>query len=171
MRFWAHAAIASLCLAAPFASAESIYNFDNVAPGTNLPLALSVNGLTATFGGGAAVCTAAGFSGNMFIGLTGNALMQGFCQAAASGPVTMSFSQSLSKLTFVVAENGADPQPIVVTYLNRGVAVKTQTVTPVVPANSVSPEASITYSGTFDTILISSAGLLALDNVDAIPAS
>lgn len=171
MRFWAYTAIASLCLAAPFASAESIYNFDNVAANTNLPLALSVNGLTATFGGGAAVCAAAGFSGNMFIGLTGNALMQGFCDAAANGPVTVSFSQSLSKLTFAVAVNGADPVPVVVTYLNRGVAVKTLTITPVVPANSVSPEATVAYSGTFDTILISSSRLLAIDNVDAIPAS
>ncbi len=171
MRFWAQAAIASLCLAAPLASGESIYNFDNITPGTNLPLALSVNGLTATFGGGAAVCTATGISGNIFVGLTGNALMQGFCQQASNGPVTMSFSQSLSKLTFAVAVNGADPVPVVVTYLNHGVAVNTQTVIPAVPANSVSPEASISYSGTFDTILINSAGLLAIDNVDAIPAS
>ena len=134
-----------------------------------MPFALSVNGLTATFGGNAAVCASTGLSGNLFVSLTGNALMQGFCTPNGSGPLTMAFSSNLSKLNFAVAVNGTDPVPVTITFLENGTAVGTQTVQPNVPNGSLSPEAAVSFTGTFNSVVITSAGLLAVDNVDAVP--
>ncbi len=170
MRFWTHLALVSLCLAAPAAAVgESIFNFENVASGTAGPLALSVNGLTANIGGSAAVCASTGLSGNMFLSLTGNALMQGFCTPATTGPLTVTFSGPLAKLSFALAINGTDPVPVTVTFLEHGKQVGSQTITPVVPDGSLSPEAVVTYTGTFNEVTIASAGLVAIDNLDAVP--
>lgn len=134
---------------------------------------MSVNGLTASFNGNAAVCSSAGLSGNMFVALTGNALMQGFCSrgnAPSFGAVTISFSTPLSKVSFALAINGTSSAPITVTFLDHGTAVGTQTLNPTVPNGGTgSPEVPVSYTGTFDSISVSSTALLAIDNLDAVP--
>ena len=134
-----------------------------------LPLTVNVNGLTASFAGGGAVCSSAGLSGAMFMTLTGNALVQGLCTPATSTPMSVTFSQPLSKVSFAVAINGNTPAPVVVSFLLHGVPVGTQTVNPVVPTNFDSPEAAVSYSGNFDSVVVASTSLLAIDNVDAVP--
>ena len=171
MRLWTRVAALALCCAAPAALAESVFSFDNLAAGQLLPFSLSVNGLTASFDGSGAVCPTIGLSGNMFVSLTGNAIVQGFCGSGASrpGPVTISFSGLVGKVTFAVALNGTSPVPVTVNYLRGGSVVGTQTIQPVVPNGSLSPEAVVMYAGGFDSISISSTALLAVDNLDAVP--
>lgn len=171
MRLLASLAVAGLCLVAPVVSrAESIYDFESLTEGSMLPLTVNVNGLTAYFTGGGAVCSSAGLSGAMFMTLSGNALVQGLCTPASSRPMVMTFSQPLSKVSFAVAINGNTPAPVVVTFLLHGASVGSQTVTPAIPTNYDSPEAAVSYSGaTFDSVVVSSTSLLAIDNVDAVP--
>lgn len=171
MRTWKRLAVLAFCCVTPAAFAESVYSFDNVGAGQALPFSLSVNGLTASFDGNAAICPTAGLSGNMFVSLTGNAIMQGLCGAgsASTGPLTISFSNLIGKVTFAVAINGTTPAPVTVTYLENGTVVGTQTIQPAVPSGSLSPEALVTYTGGFNAITISSTALLAVDNLDAVP--
>lgn len=165
-----HCAVAALCLALPAAaSAESLFNFENVLVGTSGTFSTTVNGVTATFGGSASVCASTGLNGNLFTTLTGNALMQGFCTPTTSGPLTIAFDQSILQVSFAVALNGTDSLPVLVQFYNRGAKVAERTVVPVVPTGGVSPEGLLTYTGTFDSIQITSNGLVALDNLDVIP--
>ena len=169
MRTWARLAVLGFCCVTPAALAESVYSFENVTAGQALPFSLSVNGLTATFGGQASVCGTAGLSGNLFLSLTGNALMQGFCQPNGSGPVSITFSSDLTKLSFALAINGGATAPVTVTYLQNGNVVGTQTIQPAIPDGALSPEAAVSYSGVFNAVTVSSTALLAIDNVDAVP--
>lgn len=165
-----HCAVAALCLALPAAaSAESLFNFENVAVGTSGTFSSTVNGITATFGGSATVCASTGLNGNLFTTLTGNALMQGFCTPTNSGPLTIAFSQSILQISFAVALNGSDSLPVLVQFYNHGTKVAERTVVPTIPTGGVSPEGLLTYTGTFDSLQITSNGLVALDNVDVIP--
>ena len=169
MRFWTRVAVLGLCCAAPAALAESIFSFDDVTANQAFPFALSLNGVTANFSGNAAVCSTAGLSGGMFVSLTGNAVMQGFCQPAGGGPLTIAFSTELLKASFALAINGTTPAPVTVTFL-RGTAVAgTQVIQPVVPDGALSPEATVPFSGVFDTVTLSRTALLARDNLDVIP--
>lgn len=168
MRNWARLAVVGLCCAAPAAFGDSIFSFASVSAGQALPFSLSVNGLTASFEGSGAVCVPMSVSGSMFVTLTGNALMQGFCQQNGSGPLTINFSGVVAQVAFPVAVNGTAPVPVTVTYKLNGTTVGTQTVQPVVPNGSLSPEAAVSYTGAFNSITISSTGLLAVGNVDAV---
>ncbi len=171
MRLWTRLAVLVLCSIAPAAFAESVFSFDNVAAGQALPFSLSVNGLTASFEGNGAVCPTAGFSGNLFVALTGNAIMQGFCGNTnpGNGPLAINFSETVGKLTFALALHGTAPVPVTVTYLQNGTIVGTQTIQPVVPNGSLCPEAVVTYAGGFNAVTLSSTALLAVNNVDAVP--
>jgi hypothetical protein len=169
MHFWTRVAVLGLCCAAPAALAESIFSFDNVTAGQTLPFALSLNGVTANFSGNAAVCATTGLSGGMFVSLTGNAIMQGFCQPAGNGPLTIGFSSELTKVSFALAINGTTSAPVTVSFLRGTAVVGTQVIQPVVPNGALSPEAAVTFSGIFDTVTISSTALLAVDNLDVIP--
>ncbi len=171
MRFWTRLAVLAFCCVAPAAIAESVFSFNNVATGQSVPFSLSVNGLTASFDGNAAVCPTTGLSGSMFISVTGNAIMQGFCgtPTASRAPLSISFSDQVGKLTFGLAINGTTPAPVTVTYLQNGTVVGTQTIQPVVPNGSLSPEAVVSYSGGFNAVTLSSTALLAFGNLDAVP--
>ncbi len=170
MRIWTRLAVLGLCCAAPAALAESIFSFDNVTAGQALPFALSLNGVTANFSGNAAVCPTTGLSGGMFVSLTGNAIMQGFCQpAASSGPLTINFSTELTKASFALAINGTTSAPVTVSFLRGTAVVGTQVVQPVIPNGALNPEAAVTFTGIFDTVTLSSTALLAVDNLDVIP--
>lgn len=148
---------------------ESMFTFDDLLVGTAGTFSSTVNGLTATFQGSATVCATTGLNGNLFTTLSGNALMQGFCTATNSGPLTINFNHYVLRLNFALAVNGTESVPVTVQYFDRGTKVGEQTITPTVPANGVSPEAAVSYTGTFDSVQISSAGLIAIDNLDATP--
>ena len=169
MRLWARSAVLSLCCVAPAALGESVFNFDNIAAGTAAPISQRVNGVTAILVGNATICSTVGLSGNIFATLSGNAIMQNFCRTDTGGPLGLVFTTPLSKISFALAINGSTSVPVTVTYLMNGNIVGTQVIQPAVPNGSVSPEASVSYTGNFNSVVLSSTGLLAIDNLDVIP--
>lgn len=148
------------------ARADAVFDFESTAAGASLPLTLTNNGLSATFAGNGGVCAAIGLQGPLFSTLTGNILIQNFCVTSGVGPLSVTFSENVSTLTFnFVTQDG--PDSISVAMFENGVPVGTQVFTSAVPKGFLCGEGTAAVKGTFNSIVITSATPMALDNVDA----
>ena len=169
MRLWVKSACALVMAAAlvPVAAQATLFDFENVAAGTPLPFTIIENGLSATFTGAASVCA----SGGLFATLSGNVSIQEFCSAnAQTGPLGISFSQDLSSASFDFATAGA-AGTLTVQAFENGNLVSTSVFDTTVPAGQFSGEGFASVSGIFNSLTLTSASLLAIDNIStpAVP--
>lgn len=167
MRLCPPALALALLAAAPLAHADSLFTFGAVPKNTELPVTRTVKGITATFSGSASVCG----SGGIFSSLSGHVIVQGLCNSAGtnqSGPISIDFSENLSKLTFDFA-TAPDPSTITVDLFEGNTMVASDTFTSAVPDGYLNAEGVAKLKGTiFDAITISDADeFLAIDNVKA----
>lgn len=156
-------------VAIPQIASASIFNFDSDTVNTTTPFADVNNGLTATFGGQAAVCNVSGY----FLSLTGNALIQDLCVGSESGPLSINFgSTTLSYITFDFATaGGADTDTF--TALENGNVVGSSIFSSSVPAGSPlgNGEGVVVFAGGFNSITFTSntGDVLAIDNINTTP--
>ncbi len=160
----------SLLVAVP-ASADAIFNFENVAVGTAAPFTSTVNGLTASFSGPATVCNVTPLN---FATLSGNSLIQGFfpCSSLALGPISIGFSSNLSSISFNFA-TGSRPTAAMTLQAFENSALVGTTVfnSSAPPGNFPNGEGLAAFSGTFNNIVLSTAFTLAVDNINATTAT
>ena len=150
----------ALVLAASVAAkADSTFDFESTASGTNAPFSITNHGVRASFSGQATVCDSSG----IFSSLSGNVLIQNFCSSGQTGPVDISFSKTLSALTFDFATNSGDP--LDVTLLNNGMVVGTDVFT--ASGGTFGIEGFASVSGAFNAVHLSSSSSIAIDNLDA----
>jgi PEP-CTERM motif len=148
----------------------AVFDFENIALGTTTTFTDTVNGLTATFTGSASVCAA----GGLFLTLSGNVEIQDLCNNPAngdqSGPLGISFSEDLSSLSLDFA-TVAGPGTLTVKALENGNPVSTSTFNSTVPPGGFSGEGFASVAGTFNSLTLTSASLLAIDNIStpAVP--
>ncbi|MGA8029855.1 MAG: hypothetical protein WB992_22150 [Bryobacteraceae bacterium] len=147
------------------AQAASVFNFDSDAVGRTTTFTDTAGGLSATFGGEASVCDVTG----LFVTLTGNALIQDYCVGGQSGPLPISFSANLSKISFDFATAGG-PSAATLTAFENGKLVGTAVFTSSTDPNGIG-EGFADFSGLFNSLSFSSPTLLAIDNVSATTAS
>jgi hypothetical protein len=145
----------------------AVFDFENIAAGTPLPFSDTVNGLTATFTGNASVCAV----GGLFVSLKGNAEVQELCAAGdQTGPLGIGFSSDLSSVSLDFA-TVAGPGTLTVEALENGNPVSTSTFNSTVPPGGFSGEGFASVAGTFNSLTLTSASLLAIDNIStpAVP--
>ena len=156
------AALAPAAAHATLFNGTALFDFENIAPNTPLPFSDTVNGLTATFTGNASVCPV----GGLFATLTGNAVVQEFCAAGdQTGPLGISFSEDLSSVSFDFATAGA-ASTLTVQAFESGNLVSTSIFDTTVPAGYFSGEGLASVAGVFDSLTLTSASLLAVDNIN-----
>jgi hypothetical protein len=150
----------------------AVFNFENIAAGTPLPLTITENGLSATFSGQASVCNTTGF----FVTLMGNTSIQQFCNSPANGdqtgPLRISFSSDLSSVSFNFATVGGN-STLAVQTLENGTPISTSTFNASIPPGQLADEGFASVSGTFNMLVLTGGGgaLLAIDNIStpAVP--
>jgi hypothetical protein len=148
---------------AQYTRADALFDFETNAPNTVTPFTDSVNGLSATFGGSTRVCDSQSF----FKSLSGQILIQNFCGSSSdSGPVTISFSSPLSTISFDFAVAGPDGTLSLSAFLG-GTPVGGNNFGTTLPSGFFNGEGVANFSGTFDSIELSSDLFLAVDNVHA----
>jgi len=139
------------------------FDFEADAVGKTTPFTDTVGGLSATFGGSASVCA----SSNLFVSLTGNVLIQAFCgPVSQSGPLSIDFSSDLSHFDLNFATAGG-AGILTLSALENSTAVGTATFTSAVPAGHFNGEGTASFNGTFNRVVLSTSGFLALDNANA----
>ncbi|HEY3454340.1 MAG TPA: PEP-CTERM sorting domain-containing protein [Bryobacteraceae bacterium] len=148
---------------AQYTKADALFDFETNPSGTPTPFTNTVNGLSATFGGSARVCDSQGF----FQSLSGQILIQNFCGSSSdSGPLTISFSSPLTTISFdfaVAAPNGT----LSLAAFLGGTPAGGSDFGTTVPPGLFNSEGVANFSGTFDSVELSSDFFLAVDNVDA----
>ena len=174
MRLWVKSACAFVMAAAlvPAAAQATLFDFENIAPGTALPFTDTINGLSATFTGKASVCN----TGAFFATLMGNTSVQQFCNNPANGdqtgPLGISFSSDLSSVSFNFATFGGD-STLTVQALENGNPVSTSTFNASIPPGQAVDEGFASVFGTFNMLVLTggSGALLAIDNIStpAVP--
>lgn len=153
-------------LASPRVASASVFTFDSDTLNTVTPFADMDNGVTATFGGQAAVCNVSGF----FETLSGNALIQDLCVGTQSGPLSISFSTNLNYISFNFATaGGADTETL--TALENGNIVGSSLVSTAIPLGGFDGEGFASFNGVFNSITLTSnsGDVLAIDNVNTTP--
>lgn len=161
----------ALLAAAPLAHADSMFTFSGVPKNTELPVTRTVKGITATFSGSASVCG----SGGIFDSLKGHVIAQGLCNPVGtdqSGPISIDFSENLSKLSFDYATAGG-PSTITVDLFENGSLVGSDNFTSTLADSYLNYEGLAKIKGAiFDAVTISDADtFLAIDNVKAHAAA
>jgi len=152
----------ALCTA-QYTKADALFNFETNASGTPTPFTNTVNGLSATFGGSARVCDSQGF----FQSLSGRILIQNFCGSSSdSGPLSISFSSPLTAISFDFAIAGPNGTLSLSAFLG-GTPVGASNFGTNLPPGLFNGEGVANFSGTFDSVQLSSDLFLAVDNVDA----
>jgi len=148
----------------------ALFNFEDIAAGTPLPVSDTVNGLTATFTGNASICAV----GGLFVTLSGNAEIQQFCGPnTETGPLGISFSEDLSSVSFNFATVGG-VNSLTVEALENGNPVSTSTFTSSIPPGLFADEGFASVFGTFNMLVLTGGSadtLLAIDNIStpAVP--
>jgi hypothetical protein len=158
--------ILAAAVAIPRVASASVFTFDSDAVNTATPFADVSGGLTATFGGQAAVCEVTG----LFQSLSGNALIQDLCVGGESGPISISFSSDINGITFNFATAlGADTDTL--TALENGNIVGSAVFNSIAPFGFPNGEGVATLNGVFNSITFTSNtnDVVAIDNVNAIP--
>jgi hypothetical protein len=153
-------------IATPRVASASVFTFDSDTLSTVTPFADTNNGLTATFGGQAAVCNVAG----IFVTLTGNALIQDLCVGGESGPLSISFSADVAYIALNYATSGG-PDTDTLTALENGNIVGSSVFATTVPGGGFNGEGVASFSGVFNSITLTSntGDILAIDNVNTTP--
>jgi hypothetical protein len=169
-------ALAMAAALVPAAAQATLYNqtavfdFEDIAAGTPLPFSDTVNGLTATFTGSASVCAA----GGLFVTLSGNVEIQDLCNNPAngdqSGPLGIAFSEDLSSVSLDFATAGV-AGTLTVQAFENGNLVSTSVFDTTIPAGFFSGEGLASVAGMFNSLTLTSASLLAIDNIStpAVP--
>jgi hypothetical protein len=160
-------ALAMAAALVPAAAQATLFDFENIAAGTPLPFSDTVNGLTANFSGQASVCA----SGGLFVTLTGNISIQELCSPnAQTGPLGISFSEDLSSVSFDFATAGV-AGTLTVQAFENGNLVSTSVFDTTIPAGHFSGEGLASIAGMFNSLTLTSASLLAIDNIStpAVP--
>jgi hypothetical protein len=166
------AALLPVAAQAALFTQSALFDFENIQAGTPLPLADTVNGLTANFSGQASVCNTAG----LFVTLMGNTAIQQFCNNPANGdqtgPLGISFSSDLGSVSFNFATLGGD-NTLTVEALENGTPVSTSTFIASIPPGELFDEGLASVFGTFNMLVLTGGGraLLAIDNIStpAVP--
>jgi hypothetical protein len=160
-------ALAMAAALVPAAAQATLFDFENIAAGTPLPFSDTVNGLTANFSGQASVCA----SGGLFVTLTGNISIQELCSPnAQTGPLGISFSEDLSSVSFDFA-TAVVAGTLTVQAFENGNLVSTSVFDTTIPAGHFSGEGLASIAGMFNSLTLTSASLLAIDNIStpAVP--
>jgi hypothetical protein len=155
------------------ASADALYNFEDVALNTSTPFADTESGITAHFSstpaGGFTITTSFWVSP-----ISGHVLYDPGPSGASSIPLDVTFSSPLTSVTLDFATDGASPFTLN-TYSGGigGTFIGSSTVTGVVPVGGSFPQGVISFSSVtpFDSIIFSasSAPYFAVDNIDVQP--
>jgi hypothetical protein len=169
MSLWIKAgrALAMAAALVPAAAQAVTFDFEDIAPLTPTPFTETVGGLSATFTGSAFVCA----SGGLFVALTGNVLAQELCgPGVQTGPLGISFSKDLSSVSLDFA-TAAGPGTLTAEALENGNPVSTSTFNSTVPPGYFSGEGFASVAGRFNSLTLTSADLLAIDNIStpAVP--
>jgi PEP-CTERM motif len=151
---------------------SALFDFENIPVGTPLPIADTVNGLTANFSGQASVCD----TGAFFVTLMGHTSIQQWCNPPATGvqtgPLNISFSSDLSSVSFNFATLGGD-STLTVEAFENGTPVSTSTFNAGIPPGQSVDEGFASLSGTFNMLVLTAGGgaSLAIDNINtpAVP--
>jgi hypothetical protein len=139
------------------------FTFEADTVGLTTPFTDTVAGLSATFGGSASVCAGIG----LFVSLTGNVLIQAFCGPLnQTGQLSIDFSSSLSHIDLNFATAGG-LNTLTLSAFQGGTAVGSSNFPSAIPAGHVNGEGTASFNGTFNRVVLSTTGLLALDNVNA----
>jgi len=148
----------SACAAA---RADSVFNFESTAQGTNLPLTLTNNGLNATFDGDAFIYNTA----NAYQLISGMAIFQD----DFPGAIDVQFSKSLNALTLDVATSDFG-SPVTALLYENGVLVGSDTFDTAVLVGDVFAEGRVTLTGDFNSVSFTdnSDSFMAMDNFDAV---
>jgi hypothetical protein len=155
----------ALLISAP-ANASAVFTFEDIAAGSVAPVSSTVNGLTATFTGQVSVCSVAGLN---FATLSGNALIQGVCTPGQLGPISVGFSSTLSSASFNFATGGRPSAPLTVQAFDNSTLVGTSVFTSSVPpGNFPNGEGPASFSGTFNSFVLTTTGPLGVDNINAV---
>jgi hypothetical protein len=151
------------------AQADAIFNFDSVTAGTVAPLTTTVNGLTASVSGPVSVCSTSGLGLATF---SGNALLQGVCTPGQLGAVNVAFSSSVTSV-FLNFATGSRPSGTLTlqAFLGSTLVASTTANSSVPPGNFPNGEGTISLSGNFDNLVLSTAFTLGLDNINVTTAS
>lgn len=146
------------------AHADAVFNFDTVASGTVAPITSTVNGLSATFSGPASVCSTAGLG---LATLSGNALIQGVCTPGQLGPVSVAFSSSVTSI-FLNFATGSRPAGTLTlqAFLGSTLVGSSTFNSSVPPGNFPNGEGVLSFAGTFDNLVLTTAFTLGIDNVN-----
>jgi hypothetical protein len=131
------------------------------------PFTDTVGELSVTFGGAASVCDSAG----IFSSLSGNVLIQELCGPdSETGPLSISFSSDISHLTFNFATSGG-LDTLYLTAFENSTPVAAASFMSSFPTDGLNGEASVTFDGMFNSVTLTSASILAIDNLNATVAS
>jgi hypothetical protein len=164
------AAFAPATAQATLFNQAALFDFEAIAAGTALPFSDTVNGLTATFTGSASVCAA----GGLFVTLSGNVEIQDLCNNPANGdqtgPLGISFSDDLSSASFDFATAGV-AGTLTVQAFESGNLVSTSVFDTTIPPGGFSGEGLASIAGIFNSLTLTSASFLAVDNIStpAVP--
>ena len=163
------ACVSLMALGAFHANGVSVFNFDSDTAGTSVPFTDTVGGLSATFTGTGSVCNVSGLG---FASLSGNALIQDFCNSeAVPNSISISFSADLASISFDFAIGG-EPSTLSLTAFENGLAVGSSNFSSVVPPGHAFGEGVASFSGLFNKVTFSVAPPsveMAIDNVTAAP--
>jgi len=142
----------------------ALYTFEDIAPATSAPFTTTVAGLSATFVGSASVCDSAG----LFASLNGNVLIQGLCGTLTqTGPLSISFSSDIVSLSLNFATAGSASVLTLAAFENT-TPVGTAAFNSIISPARFNGEGVVAFAGAFNRVTLTSANLLAIDNVNAV---
>ncbi len=149
--------------------ADAIFTFDDVTAGSITPFTSTANGLSASFSGPASVCDV---SGANFSGLSGNAVIQDFCNPPQLGAVSISFSSNVSSVSFNFATAFSPSGSLTLEAFENSTSVGTSVFTSSVPpGNFPNGEGVASFSGLFNNVVLTPSSILAVDNLSATTAA
>lgn len=160
------AILVSLTLLVVPASAGVLFTFDTTTAGTATSFTNTVGSLIATFSGpSGAVCDVSGFGLSLE---SGNALISDLCVSTgvAPFPLTIAFNHDVFGITMNFAIPNTDT--LLLTAMENGASVGTASPSGPTFNNGVFAEGTIGFSGTFNSVSLSTASgdALSLDNVN-----
>ena len=163
--------IAALLSLVPLIHGAVVFNFDTDPAGgfETTPFTNTVSGLSAVFGGEASVCFVG--SPGVFVSLSGNVLIQDLCNGLSgqSGPLTVSFSSDLANVSLDFATATTEPLPLTLSAFEDNIPVGSSTFESVPPRPDSNGEGVASFTGDFNSIVLSSTQAIAIDNVTATP--
>lgn len=159
---------AALTLSSSPATAQTaLFNFENAGANVVAPLSLTNSGITATFTGeGVGVCDVEPLN---FAGLSGLALIQGYCIPASFGALEIVFSSQISSLQFNFAMASVGDAALTFDAFLGNASAGSVNALAVLPPGLDFVEGAILFAGDFDRVILTSADNIAfgIDNLSA----